>query len=158
MLIALACAWYSRATGHPETLVGVEVCQALFLPLESCWSSAVAVADPHLSGPWLSCRLAPKLVQMWSQIPNGTRHDAFSSRCGSPGVKHPKCRPQQAQHGVRCTAGAGGRVAGRTEEFPILGGEDEACAVAEATSTALPSVFLDLSAAAAAHSCSATGC
>lgn len=64
MLIALACAWYSRATGHSELLVSLEICQILLLlPLESQWRSAVAVAHPHIPGPQLSCRLAPKLAQ-----------------------------------------------------------------------------------------------
>ena len=64
MLIALACAWYSRATGHSELLVSLEICQILpLLPLESWRRSAVAIADPHIPGPQLSCRLAPKLAQ-----------------------------------------------------------------------------------------------
>lgn len=47
MLIALACAWYSGATGHSELLVSLEICQILpLLRLESRRRSAVAVADP----------------------------------------------------------------------------------------------------------------
>ena len=64
MLIALACAWYSRATGHSELLVSLEICQILpLLPLESWQRPAVVAADPHIPGPQLSCRLAPKLAQ-----------------------------------------------------------------------------------------------
>lgn len=67
MLIALACAWYSRATGHAELLVSLESCQILpLLRLESQQRSAVVVADPHIPGPLLGCGLTPKLAQTCS--------------------------------------------------------------------------------------------